>query len=127
MYALTMCGRSIRNIVGAMTLMGMSVKHQDLVNCHTNTWISSCDQLKIPITAKALQDAVCDYRMRQGQAYSQPSSTDSTPHSPFLQEASVNAVMNFIIADDQIWFYIYSIPIKLTDNFLQSINVVESP
>jgi len=103
-------------VKGFGTSMGMSVKHLHLVNCHINTWISSCDWLKIPITAKAVQNAVCDYRTRQRQAYSQPSSTYSISCSPFSQEAFVNVVMNFIIADDQVWFYIYSIPIKLTDN-----------
>jgi hypothetical protein len=89
---------------------GTSVKRQHLVDCHIDLWISSCDQLKIPITAKTVQDAVCDYRMRQGQAHTQSSSTDSsTPsRSPFSQEAFVNAVMNFIIADDQVWLYLFN-------------------
>jgi hypothetical protein len=106
---------------------GTSVKRQHLVDCHIDAWISSCDRLKIPVTAKAVQDAVCDYRTRQGQIHSQSSSTDPITRSPFSQEAFVNAIMNFIIADDQVWFYVYSIPINITDNFLQSINVIESP
>jgi hypothetical protein len=141
MYALMMCGLSIRNIVpvGAMNVSsackssmmscleigsyilcrhgqasdvnvkvkgfgmstGTSVKRQHLVDCHIDLWISSCDKRKIPIAAKAVQDAVRNYRTRQGQAYSQPSSTDSTTRSPFSQEAFVSAIMNFIIADDQ--------------------------
>jgi hypothetical protein len=81
---------------------GTGVKRQHLVDCHIDTWIYSCDRLKIPITAKGVQDAVCDYRMRQGQANSQPSTTDSITRSPFSQEAFINAIMNFIIADDQV-------------------------
>jgi hypothetical protein len=86
---------------------GTSVKRQHLVDCHINTWISNCDRLKIPITAKAAQDAVRDYRTRQGQAYSQPLSTNPIARAPFSQDAFVDAIMNFIIADDQVWFRIY--------------------
>jgi len=110
-------------VKGFGMLTGTSVKCQHLVDCHIDAWVSSCDQLKILITAKAVQDVVCNYRTRQGQAYSQPSSTYSITCSPFSQEAFVNAIMDFIIANDQVWFYIYSIPVNITDNFLQSINV----
>ena len=90
---------------------GTGVKRQHLVDCHINTWISSCDRLKIRITAKSVQNAVCNYRTKQGQADSQPSSTNSITRSPFSYEAFVNAIMNFIISDDQVWFTFIQSPL----------------
>jgi hypothetical protein len=88
-------------IKGFAMTTGTGVKRLHLVDCHVDKWVSSCDRLKLPITAKTVQDAVCNYRKRQGQVFSL-SSTDSITRSSFSQEAFVNAIMNFIIADDQV-------------------------
>jgi len=81
---------------------GTSVKRQHLVDCHADAWISGCDRLKIPITAKAVQDNVRNYRIKQGQADTKPTSTESTARTPFSQEAFVNMIMDFIVSDDQV-------------------------
>ena len=105
-------GNTHVKVKGFGMLTGTGVKCQHLVDCHINLWVSSCDQLKIWITAKSVQNVVCDYRTRQGQSDTQPSLTNPVPHSPFSHEAFVNAILNFIVADDQV---LYLIPINIAN------------
>ncbi|KAH9920264.1 hypothetical protein B0H21DRAFT_668206, partial [Amylocystis lapponica] len=82
---------------------GTGPLRRHLYERHADDWISRCDQLHIPITAKEAQPAVADYRRRQGQ------NNTSTSHSgqpvlrrPFSNEAFVDAIIEFIVADDQV-------------------------
>jgi hypothetical protein len=80
---------------------GTGVLRRHLFEHHADTWIEGCDKLHIPITAKDAQRVVVDYRKRKGQA-----STNSTEQSksgrPFSQEAFVDAIIEFVVADDQV-------------------------
>jgi len=84
---------------------GTGVLRRHLFDHHVDKWIEGCDKLRIPITAKEAQRALTDYRHRKGQANVNPSvnSTDhSKPGRPFSQEAFVDAIVEFIVADDQV-------------------------
>ena len=83
-------------------------------------------RFQIPITAKGVQDAVCNYRTRQGQPYSQSSSTDSVTHSPFCKRHLSMQSRISLSPMIRYGFIFIKFPL-ITDNFLQSINVIESP
>lgn len=68
-------------------------------------WISSCDKLNIPITGKAAQGTLQDYRARQGAGTAKPA-PDGKPSQKFTHEAFVDAIVEFIVADDQVSPYI---------------------
>ena len=57
--------------------------------------------LRIHITAKDTQRVVVDYQNRKGQA-STNSTNQSKPGHPFSQEVFVDAIIEFIVADDQV-------------------------
>lgn len=82
---------------------GTGVLHRHLFEHHANKWIEGCDKLRIPITAKEAQRALTDYRHRKGQVNANANSTEhSKPGRPFSQEAFVDAIVEFIVADDQV-------------------------
>ncbi|KAJ7155918.1 hypothetical protein C8R43DRAFT_884280, partial [Mycena crocata] len=65
-------------------------------------WIAACDQLKIPITAKEALPTVEDYRRRQSQqSPGSSSSGNRKAQRPFSHEAFVDALVEFIVGDDQ--------------------------
>jgi hypothetical protein len=78
---------------------GTGVLRRHLFEHHADAWIEGCDKLHIPITAKDAQRVVVDYRNRKGQAR-----TNSTKQlgCPFSQEAFVDAIVEFIVANDQV-------------------------
>jgi hypothetical protein len=81
---------------------GTGVLRKHLYEHHADSWIEGCDKLRIPITAKDAQRAVLDYRRRNGQA-SANTAEDSKTRRPFSHEAFVDAIIEFIVADDQVW------------------------
>ncbi|TFK18325.1 hypothetical protein FA15DRAFT_603484, partial [Coprinopsis marcescibilis] len=63
-------------------------------------WVKGYDDHKIPITAKEAKECVAGYRACQGQGSAQ----DDTPAMPipeFSDETFINALVNFIVANDQ--------------------------
>lgn len=82
---------------------GTDPLRKHLADHHTDAWISACDKLEIKITAKSAQRAVHEYRQRQHQSSEGDSSTESKSSShTFSQEAFVDAIVEFIVADDQV-------------------------
>ena len=80
---------------------GTGTLRRHLFENHADLWISGCDTLHIPITAKEAQSTLTDYRNRQGQ----PSADNSKQPNlgrKFSQEAFVDAIVEFIVADDQV-------------------------
>ena len=68
-------------------------------------WVDSCDKFKIPITAAKAQEPVASYRTSKGQrtSPSNPRVGDRPPDMPeYSYEAFVDAITEFIIADDQV-------------------------
>jgi hypothetical protein len=62
-------------------------------------WVAACDEFKIKITAKQAQPAVLEYRHRQGHTTAIPEVKESPS---FSQDAFVDAITEWIIADDQV-------------------------
>ncbi len=66
---------------------------------HVAEWVVSCDAQKIQITARDAQSYVESYRQSIGQ---------QSPHSsriPFSQETFTNALVEFIVGDDQVCIF----------------------
>ncbi|KAF9537664.1 hypothetical protein CPC08DRAFT_597493, partial [Agrocybe pediades] len=76
-------------------------------------WVDACDRLNISITASTVDKAIDTYRLKQGHVVSGTSKSDGNERPSDIPEYSfealVDAITQFIIADDQ------------------SINVIESP
>ena len=70
-----------------------------MCDCHADSWIGGCDKLGIEITAKVAQSTIRLYRHRRGQAFKESNPSARTPYSP---EAFVDAIVDFIISDDQV-------------------------
>lgn len=70
---------------------------------HADEWISGCDRLGIPITAKDAQPAVEKFRQRYGQQSGTGGTTSGAKgRRPFSHEAFVDALVEFIVGDDQV-------------------------
>ncbi|THH19265.1 hypothetical protein EUX98_g8810 [Antrodiella citrinella] len=77
-----------------------------LLSEHLELWVDGCDRLNIEITAKKAQTAVEQYRQKKGQdsVNMQRSGLESErpeEKTPFSREAFVEALTEFVIADDQ--------------------------
>ena len=83
-----------------------TVLHKHLCDCHVNTWISSCTELNINITAKAAQSTVNAY-WRKYEGFSQPTEGNGAEHicQTYSQEAFLDALVDFIVSDDQVWTF----------------------
>jgi hypothetical protein len=65
---------------------------------HIEEWVTGCDDLKIKITAEAALPAVCKFR-----AEPEPTSLEAE-HQEYTKEAFVEAILEFIVGDDQVCF-----------------------
>ena len=88
---------------------GTSSIRRHLYDLHLSEWISICDQYNIPITGKTARDRVNDYRLAQRTQ----ASVDQGAFSPldserreFSKEVFVEALVEWIVADDQVRFSI---------------------
>jgi hypothetical protein len=72
-----------------------------LFDNHIDLWVTGCDKLKIPITARSAQQPVAEYRERQG--FIAMNVPESDTRRPFSHEAFVDAIARFIVADDQVF------------------------
>ncbi|KIK02921.1 hypothetical protein K443DRAFT_5808 [Laccaria amethystina LaAM-08-1] len=83
-----------------------------LANNHLATWVQGCDQLNISILSSGkMKKVIEDYR-RQEKSQGSPESANEKPDQPqteFSPEAFIDAIMEFVVGNDQ------------------SLNVVESP
>ncbi|KAK7030041.1 hypothetical protein R3P38DRAFT_2775478 [Favolaschia claudopus] len=69
---------------------------------HLDAWVEGCDRLKIPITAQDALLRVNEYRARKNQATSGGSTSASDKkRTPFTQDAFVDAIVEWIVSDDQ--------------------------
>ena len=73
---------------------------------HLAQWVDGCDQFKTPITAEISKRAVASYHASKGQSSSQSTSSKERPEDicEYSYEAFVDAITQFIIADDQVQF-----------------------
>jgi hypothetical protein len=73
-----------------------------LIKHHVDDWIESCDSQNIDITAHAAERALRKYRLQNGGTVPQFNKTGKKPRVPFTQEAFEDAIVEFIVADDQV-------------------------
>lgn len=67
---------------------------------HLPEWVQICDRLRIPITAKLAVPLVEEYRLAQDPSYVEARPEDL--RREFTKEAFVEAVVEWIISDDQV-------------------------
>jgi hypothetical protein len=80
---------------------GTTVLRAHLCNEHMGHWVEGCDKFKIPINAKLFQGRVDEYRKQNGG--SQARQEDPTlPTRAYSREAFIDAIVEWIIADDQV-------------------------
>lgn len=100
-----------------------------LVDNHLAAWVDSCDKLKIPITAKGAEETASRYRQQRDQMT--PSASHPQEARPeFSHEAFVNAIIEWIVGDDQVCISpTHANVISCIDfiTVMQSINVIENP
>ncbi|KAK6992491.1 ribonuclease H-like domain-containing protein, partial [Favolaschia claudopus] len=78
------------------------VLRRHLFEHHLDAWVEGCDRLKIPITAQDALLRVNEYRARKNQATSGGSTSASDKkRTPFTQDAFVDAIVEWIVSDDQ--------------------------
>jgi hypothetical protein len=66
---------------------------------HIQEWVTSCEDLKIPITAAAAVEAIRKFRK-------QPATTSLESERPqYSKEAFTDAIVDFVAGDDQVCFY----------------------
>ena len=107
------------------TTTGTSGLRKHLADRHLSAWISGCDQLDIEITAAAVRSQVIQHRQRQGQQSCDDTNGSSLRAQEYSPEAFVDAIMEWIVADDQVSFNIEISGLWLMMG--QSLNVVENP
>lgn len=82
-----------------------------LANDHRDEWISSCDRAGITIKSQSVQGIVEAYCNEHGEEFNR---TQEGSWPSFSREAFVNAIVAFIIADDQVSWLIISLKPILT-------------
>jgi hypothetical protein len=80
---------------------GTGVMRRHLYDHHLDLWVPACDKLNISITAKEAQARVAEYRQRHGQTCPTDMTQPET-RQKFSSKAFVDAIMEFIVADDQV-------------------------
>lgn len=93
--------RSHKKTFSKTTSTGVLRKH--LYEHHLDVWVAGCDQLKILIKAKEAKPFVDDYRARK--EHTTAGASDPKPEekrTEFSQEAFVDAIVEFIVGDDQV-------------------------
>jgi len=100
-----MCYRHIHKsdpayAVSAFSLVtGTTNLRKHLYNEHLEQWVTTCDDLKIEITAQAAIPAVKQFRQ-------EPVDTPLESERPeYSKEAFVEAILEFIVGDDQVSAY----------------------
>jgi hypothetical protein len=74
---------------------------------HIEQWVTMCDDLKIPITAKSAEEPV--HKFRKDPVLTSLQSEQLT----YSKEAFINAIVDFIVGDDQVCNRLLFIPIYL--------------
>lgn len=69
---------------------------------HIDEWVAGCDKLNIKITAKTVQSVVADSRHERGKGQGKGVPAEDTKRPTFTHEAFVDAIVEWIVADDQV-------------------------
>jgi hypothetical protein len=84
----------------------LSTLRTHLIKHHAKEWIEACDKRKSIITAHGAQEVVLSYWKKHGRAV--PPLVNTNTCKPFVQENFEDAIIDFIIADDQVYFSVCS-------------------
>lgn len=71
------------------------------MDAHIADWVQGCDKYNIKITAKAALSRVAEFRAMQT---AQPVQADGIPRIPFSKEGFLDALVEWIVSDDQVCF-----------------------
>ena len=71
------------------------------MDAHIADWVQGCDKYNIKITAMAALSRVAEFRAMQA---AQPVQADGTPRIPFSKEGFLDALVEWIVSDDQVCF-----------------------
>lgn len=70
---------------------------------HLELWVDGCDKFNIPITAEKAKGPVSNYRASKGDTSAGCAQSDRPPDIPeYSYNAFVDAITEFVIADDQV-------------------------
>lgn len=88
------------------TSTSTSGHRKHLCDNHMEEWVDSCDALGIKISGKAVIKQAEAYRVRRDGRQAHADQSDGSNKRPeFSNEAFVDALTDFIIADDQVYIY----------------------
>lgn len=78
---------------------------------HIDEWVTACDNLNIKISAQAVQDAVMNARRQRdssaGTEYMAQADGQNESRQPFTLDAFRDALVEWIVADDQVRYCLY--------------------
>lgn len=88
---------------------GTSVLRKHLIDHHRDEWISACMRMKIKITAQQAQPVLDNYRAKFGDQHQAELNGGSGPagRKPFSNEAFLDAICDWVVADDQVGHNLY--------------------
>lgn len=81
---------------------GTTSLRKHLANEHIETWISICDKQNIKITATSIAKHVAAYRTEHGET----TEPNYTTRQKFSKEGFVDAIVEWMVADDQVCLYL---------------------
>jgi hypothetical protein len=73
-----------------------------LYSHHLDAWVKACDDLKIKISAREAQQPVNVYQRKQGDRVNGLTEVQLVELPDFLREVFLDALVDFIVADDQV-------------------------
>ena len=98
-------------VAGFSLAMGTSNLQKHLYNEHLEQWVTSCDDLKIEITAQAALPFVKKFHQEPAET---PLESELPQYSK-KKEAFVEAILEFIVGDDQVCaFFLLFIKINIS-------------
>jgi hypothetical protein len=84
---------------GPNTATGPLRRH--LYENHTEAWIADCERLKIKIKSKEAVEYIRGFREEAGSA-----GPDPNARKPYSKEAFVDAIVEWIVGDDQVSVFV---------------------
>ena len=90
-----------------------TVMRKHFYSAHLDEWVTTCDQLHIPITSNAAAEHVCNFRK-------EPVPTSLESEWPeYSKEAFIDAIVDFVVGDDQVCGKFYLI-FKISNQYTVS-------
>jgi len=81
---------------------GTTLLYTHLCNEHLGPWVNGCDKFKISIVAKTFQDPTDEYHRGSHARQEDP----TLPTWAYSHEAFIDAIVEWIISDNQVWLLI---------------------